>query len=512
MWEKIYRLIDERFKLDDVREFLEHKCVPVGGHATIWYYFGGVTIFFFTVQIITGVLLLMYYQAGENTSYESMKFLVGKVPFGWLIRSIHCWSAHLMCMSVLVHMFSVFFTKSYRKPREVTWFTGFALVGVTFTFGFSGYLLPWNELSYFATAVGTDSVKSVPLIGNWLLEVMRGGPDVSINTLYRFFALHVCILPLVTFGLIGLHTALVQRQGMAEILPHGKGSKIPLIKCMRFFPNFAMRDMLLWVICLNVLAILAVLVPYGPGIPGMEWELGLKADPLKPAYPGIKPEWYFLWMYQLLKEFPPHLFGLEGPQVCLMVTNVLVLIWFLVPVLDRRAARGEPSPGFTEFGVGALLFVGYLTLKAWDLNQAATIIVGIAIFQYLVRRLAGREARLFSLAMLPALQAALNSWTGLAYLKAGLICLILLAAGGIIAFMRNRRGAGTVLPALCMLCLLPTFAIQAAAQDAVVVWPDGFNDILQAEDDGGKPIIGKPLQDKLAAFPGHTRDLISQAY
>ena len=131
--------------------------------------------------------------------------------------------------------------------------------------------------------------------------MLRGGEEVSVQTLYRFFALHVCILPLVMAGSHRAHLLFIQRQGMAEPLEPHAGATRP---GMPFFPNFALRDVLLWVICLNVLAILAVVLPFGPGIPGMEWELGQKANPLKPAYPGIKPEWYFLWVYQMLKEFP----------------------------------------------------------------------------------------------------------------------------------------------------------------------------------------------------------------
>ena len=129
-----------------------------------------------------------------------------------------------------------------------------------------------------------------------------------------------------------------------------------------------MRDLLLWLVCLIVLAILVYLLPYGPGIPGMEWELGKKANPLAPAYPGIKPEWYFLWVYQLLKEFPPHLFGMEGPQAALLVVTVLMGIWALVPWLDRRASKGQPSPMFTDLAIAAIIFMAYLTLKAWDIG------------------------------------------------------------------------------------------------------------------------------------------------
>ena len=141
---RIFRMLDERFQISGLVTFLGHKEVPVGAHSPIWYYLGGVSLFFFVVQIGTGILLLMNYQVGENTSYESMKHLVGRVPFGWLIRSIHCWSAHLMSLSVMAHLFSVLFLKAYRKPRELTWYSGFAMLGLVLGFGFSGYLLPWN--------------------------------------------------------------------------------------------------------------------------------------------------------------------------------------------------------------------------------------------------------------------------------------------------------------------------------------------------------------------------------
>jgi quinol-cytochrome oxidoreductase complex cytochrome b subunit len=115
-------------------------------------------------------------------------------------------------------------------------------------------------------------------------------------------------------------------------------------------------------------AALAGFLPSGPGIPGMDWELGEKADPLAPAYPGIKPEWYFLWEYQLLKEFPPHLFGLEGPQVCLLLIALLFGIWAIIPWLDRRAYRDKPSPAFTDLGWAAILFLTFLTLAGWDIG------------------------------------------------------------------------------------------------------------------------------------------------
>ena len=439
--------LDRRYQLTPLLKFLQHKEVPLGAHWMGWYYLGGVTMFFFIVQVLTGVLLLMYYQPGEATAYESIRFLTTKVPFGWLIRSVHSWSAHLMIISLVLHMFSTMMLKAYRPPREVTWVSGYLLFLLTLGFGFSGYLLPWNKLAYFATTVGTNIVKGVPLLGDWLLEVMRGGPDVSINTLYRFFAGHVVILPLAFVGLIGLHLLVIQRQGMA--LPVGK--KVAP-RGMKFFPSFALRDVLLWLACLMILLTLAVFLPYGPGIPGMDWELGDKADPFAPAYPGIKPEWYFLWEYQLLKEFPPHLFGLEGPQVCLFLIAILFGIWGLIPWLDRRARRDQPSPAFSDLGWAAILFLTYLTLLGWDigagkaiddpaaLHHAARVCagwtLGAGLLVIFVRWLRFRH-RWYLLTIAALLQVALHGFFGMSYLLGGLIALVL-AAIGIVAGMFVR--------------------------------------------------------------------------
>ncbi len=442
---KIFQWLDRRFDLAPVVEFARHKEVPVGVHSMIWYYLGGATLFFFAVQIVTGVLLLAYYQAGENTSYETIRYLTTKVPFGWLFRSVHAWSAHLMILSLLTHMFSTFFLKAYRRPRELTWLSGFFLLALALGFGFSGYLLPWNELAYFATAVGTDVVKAVPVIGDWLLEVMRGGPDVTINTLYRFFALHVVVLPLVAFALIGIHLLLIQRQGMAPPAGHEKATR-----GMPFFPDFALRDALIWLLALIALVTLAVVLPYGPGVPGAEWSLGLKANPSAPAYPGIKPEWYFLWIYQLLKEFPAHIFGMEGPQGALLMSVGLLGVWAIVPWLDRRGHRNRPSPAFTDLGVAALIFVGFLMLMAWDIGggtgtepdplkvawTTAWIMLGGGLLMNALRVLKGQRFFWFSGAAL--LQVFLHGVVRLPYLFAGVVALALVLIGA----WRSARADG----------------------------------------------------------------------
>ncbi len=450
----LFNWVDERFTITPLIEFMRHKEVPIGVHSMVWYFLGGATLFFFTVQITSGLLLLVYYQPGATTSYESIRYITTKVPFGWLIRSVHCWSAHLMIVCLVVHMFSTMLLKAYRPPRELTWVVGYGLFAVALGFGFSGYLLPWNELAFFATSVGTDSVKSVPGIGEWLLQVMRGGPDVTINTLYRFFALHIVVLPLSAVALIGMHLLFIQRQGMAppieeQTAPRG----------MRFFPNFAVRDLLLWLSCLVLLLLLATFLPYGPGVPGVEWELGQKANPLAPAYPGIKPEWYFLWIYQLLKEFPPHLFGLEGPQLCLFVVSILMGTWAIIPWLDTKARRNEPSPAFSDYGFSAILFISFLTLKAWDIgavagaseaeslpviaNTCAWWLLGLTAVITAIRAVVYQH-RWFVFTIATAVLAALHGFAGMSFLLAWAVSLAVsvLGVAGTLIFGRSQAAAG----------------------------------------------------------------------
>lgn len=527
----LWRWLDERFDLAAIERFARHKEVPVGEHSLIWYFLGGLTLFFFVVQILSGILLLMYYQAGESTSYESMRFIVTKVPFGWLVRAIHCWSAHLMILTLLFHMWSVFFLRAYRKPRELTWFTGIALFGLALGFGFSGYLLPWNELAYFATAVGTDSVKAVPVVGEWLLRVMRGGDEVSIRTLYRFYALHVCVLPIATFALLGGHLAFIQKQGMAEPVPEPEREPAakPKRRGMPFFPNFALRDLLIWIVAVNLLALLAVLLPYGPGIPGFEWELGMKADPLKPAYPGIKPEWYFLWMYQLLKEFPPHFMGMEGSQACLLIATILMAIWALVPFLDRKAARNRPSPAFTDFGVGILYFLGYLMLKAWDIgaphvahgedptatpeaqamvNQTTALwLLGAFVVVTLFRARIFHH-RYFWIGALPVVQAALHGFAGMSYLGAAGVALGLLVVVLGATWSRSRAtGAAAVLVLAAGLGAAPARAQDGSAPSGTLPessWPAAFVELLDAGSDVTR-VVSAEARERFAGLPAHAQ-------
>jgi cytochrome b6 len=334
---------DERLGVSAVIEFLRHKTVPLEG-TTIWYYFGGVSLFLFGVQVATGLLLLFYYKPGADSAYESVQFIVTRVPFGWLIRSLHSWSANLMVFAVFTHMFSVYFMKAYKPPRELTWLTGMALLGLTLTFGFSGYLLPWNELAFFATKVGTDIAGVVPVVGPIMRRLLRGGEDVTGATLTRFFGFHVAMLPAAFSVALLLHLLLIQRLGMSE----SASPATPPKRAMPFFPGFIMRDAILW---LGVLGVLLVLCTFSP------WELGTKADPFTSAPAGIRPEWYFTFVSQSLKYLPAKILGIDGDVVGVCAFAAGAVFLALVPFLDRRAARGERSPLFTLIGVAILLFM-----------------------------------------------------------------------------------------------------------------------------------------------------------
>jgi cytochrome b6 len=176
--QSIWKFLDERFMLSGLISFGRKKKVPEH-RRSFWYFFGGICLFLTGIQVATGVMLLLYYTPSIDAAHESVQFIMSEVKFGWLIRSVHSWTANILIGLLFVHMFSTFFLKAYRKPRELTWITGFLLLVLFMAFGFSGYLLPWNELSYFATRVGTDIAGSLPLIGGWLKSVILGGPEVS---------------------------------------------------------------------------------------------------------------------------------------------------------------------------------------------------------------------------------------------------------------------------------------------------------------------------------------------
>ncbi len=302
-------------------------------------------MFLLGLQIASGILLMLYYHPTEAGAYESVQKIMHDVPYGWLVRSVHVWGGHLFIAVVCVHFVTVLFTRAYRKPRELTWLTGFLMLLMALASGFSGYLLPFNELSYYATLVGTEIPATVPFAGDVVKHFLRGGDQVTGETITRFYAAHVMIVPIGMGLLLGIHLVLIQMQGMS--LPLGMPKK--KVKDHRpFFSEFALIDACAWLVLFGLIVTLAVVIPA---------EMGLKADPLKPAPTGIKPEWYFLFMFKTLKLVPEAIgvgfFALAG------------LFFLLLPLLDRRASAEKKGPGFVLISLALLAYAVVFEALAW---------------------------------------------------------------------------------------------------------------------------------------------------
>lgn len=345
----IKEFLTSRLPIKETLDILKRKEVPVHRFSP-FYYLGGICLYLLMVQVVTGVLLLIYYSPSETEAYQSVKYIMTKVSFGWLIRSIHAWSANILMVALFLHLFSTFLLKAYRPPREFTWMTGILMFLTCLGLGFTGYLLPWNQLAYFATKVGTEIVAAVPFMGEVLKEFLRGGTNVTGVTLTRFFALHIWILPLMLAAIAGLHLILVQKHGMSRPLLEASKPK----KSMPFFPHFLLRDLNVWLLVLAVLTILSFYFPT---------HLGEPADPLSPTPIGIKPEWYFLFTFQLLKLFPAHILGFEGEHIGIIGLGIVGVLVFLVPFLDKKSAKDERSPIFTF--VGWFFIASIVGLTIW---------------------------------------------------------------------------------------------------------------------------------------------------
>ncbi len=309
--------LEERTRLAPLIQASLHVRIPMTART---YYFGGIALFLFGIQAVTGTLLALYYKATPEAAYKSVQYVTSDVSFGWLIRSIHHWAANLMILFVVLHLIRVFAQAAYKYPREITWVIGTGLFIVTLGFGFTGYLLPWDQRAYWATVVGTEIAGNVPLVGDALLLLLRGGADVTGDTMSRFFGIHVLVLPIALAGLLGVHLLLVHQLGLAN--PKRPEPRVPTPEMAReplrpFFPHYMVDEFVAWYVLLAVLVVLASLFPAG---------LEAQANALQTPE-GIKPEWYYLGVYELLKLVP----RIVGIMIPIVGIGVLV-VW---PFLDR---------------------------------------------------------------------------------------------------------------------------------------------------------------------------------
>ncbi len=344
--------VEERSGMRALMAALLHVRIPADVKT---FYLGGITLFLFCVQVVTGTLLALYYQPTPDTAYDSVKAITSDVTFGWLIRSVHHWAANLMILFLVLHLLRVFFQAAYKYPRELVWLVGAGLLMATIGFGFTGYLLPWDQKAFWATTVGTEIAGSVPLVGDALLQLLRGGADVTGATLSRFFGIHVLVMPLLLGALLLVHLTLVHQLGLADPqrpTPRRRRRTEPEAETalMPFFPDYILDELIAWCVLLALLVCLASIFPAG---------LEEKANPLStPAH--IKPEWYFLSLYEILKHVP-RIVGVMGPAVFLAIVALL-------PFLDRNPevrARRRPLAML----LGLVSVAGIVGFTIWGLSS-----------------------------------------------------------------------------------------------------------------------------------------------
>ena len=213
MMEQVGKWIDERTGIGEIYLKLFKRKIPRG--VNFLYTFGAATMFLFLLQVVTGIILAMYYSNSPEHAYDSVLFINNEVTLGWLIRGFHHWGASAMVVVVVLHGAVVFYLGAYRYPREVTWIVGILSLIIVLGFSFTGYLLPWDEKAYWATVVGTNMAGTVPVMGGFLLILLRGGAEIGAVSLARFYSLHTLLLPLLAFSLIGIHLYLVFKHGVS---------------------------------------------------------------------------------------------------------------------------------------------------------------------------------------------------------------------------------------------------------------------------------------------------------
>jgi ubiquinol-cytochrome c reductase cytochrome b subunit len=369
----VYGWFQNRLNIEAIWRALFIRKIPFG--VNLLYTFGFVSLALFIVQALTGTVLALYYSASPDHAYDSVEYLMTRVPFGPVIRGIHHWGASAMVIVVVVHMLVTFSMGAYKYPREVTWWVGVLLFAITFAFGFTGYLLPWDEKAYWATTVGTNMAGTVPMIGGFIEGVLRGGSQLGALTLSRFYAFHVLVLPMALVTLAGVHLFLVVWQGVS--VPPGlwdravsryrgpRGSptadetdveyhavyeefKVP---GRRFFPDLVVEDVL--VSAVVILIVIAFAVVFGTPLEG-------QADPTNTGYVP-RPEWYFLFLFELLKYFPGNL---EWVGV-VVLPGLFFVFLFLLPFLDRGPRRlPRYRPISTAIAALSVIVIVFLTLRA----------------------------------------------------------------------------------------------------------------------------------------------------
>ena len=330
-----------------LKPFLE-KPLPAGTGWTAT--LGSLCALLFAVQAVSGIILAFYYSPSPEQAYTSINFIMNDVAMGAILRGIHHWGAGAMVIFVFIHLAINFFSGAFKAPREFTWIVGVVLFLLTLGFGFTGYLLPWDQKAYWATVVSTNIPKDIPLVGQFIARLMLGGDTVSGLTLTRFYAIHTLLLPALTAVFVLFHIYLVR---LHDITGHEGEASTGEEKTDRFFPEHLFRCSIVFGAVFGIIIILAVFA---------EVPLENVAGTVDPAYLP-RPEWYYMWLFQLLTFFPGK-FEIVGSLV-IPILGVIVL--FCLPFLSQTRLRGMADrPLATAAGIACLVGIIYLTLMGFE--------------------------------------------------------------------------------------------------------------------------------------------------
>ncbi len=335
--------LDQRMAIDSLlHEALDE---PIPGGASWAYVFGSGLLFLFVSQIITGICLALYYVPSADHAHTVVSYIVKEVSSGSFIRSIHAYGSSAIIVLLLLHIGQTIVYGSYKGRRELLWLSGCILLALMLGMAFTGYLLPWDEKAYFASAVGTNLISEVPFIGPPLQQLVRGGDQMGTSTVSRFYVLHVFVLPALLIGFIAGHVFFFRKAGAAG--PIKEDPVRPKLPPVPFYPRQVIIDAVFAIVLIGILALIAIRIPM---------DLGPAANPADTAFLP-RPEWYYRPAFQWLKY-------LSGPWSLIggiILPAVLALIFAGVPFLDRRLER---RPWRRPIVVGAffLFLVAYTSL------------------------------------------------------------------------------------------------------------------------------------------------------
>ena len=340
------QFLNDRLPLGEV---MAHLRKPLPKHINLLFSLGSLAMFLLLLQAATGAFLALSYSPSPDHAHNAVKYITEEVPFGSFVRGLHHWGASAMVIIVFLHLLRVVLYGSYKAPRELTWVVGVLLLLVVLGFGFTGYLLPWDEKAYWATVVGVEIASTAPGLGDVVAKVLRGGTEIGAVTLSRFYALHTIWLPWIAFSLVGIHLFLVRFYGSS-----GKPNNTPeeMKAGKPFYPDQVFEDVVGMLILFIILACAALFAP----VP-----LEDVADPTNAEY-DPRPEWYFLFLFQLLKYF-------QGPFEIIgtfVIPTVGMLLLLFLPFLDRgeREVLWKRPIAMTVTSVCVVAIVGLTILGA----------------------------------------------------------------------------------------------------------------------------------------------------